>query len=1097
MKLPTLQGPWTALFVTTACALHLNVAQAQQTATIVPDHIAVISPVSLTGGGFESPAVASHQYGSIMGADWTFQLLQAPLNNPAATRGSGIANNASPTIVAATGSPEGSQAAFVHGVGRATQVRAFSPGTYRLRFDAAQRVRSGQPDTQTLRVQVGGKIIFEQKVSETGFVEYLSTPFRVTSTSNLTVKFSGRVLLGEHIALFDDVEVIEATNWNDNATWNSGQVPGISEGVYIPKYATVLMDGACEADFVEVNGALIADEQNCTIDTRWVLVETNAGLLQVGKEGSPFAFDFILTLTGAITDTPIIPGVASGTKALVVRKGGQLDLHGLEKKSWTKLASIKSSTAGSNDVITVDDHAGWAVNDEVLLVSTKWMKFRTLQYNTPRSVSRVVTAINGNNLTLGQSVDVSEYCVAPPLDYPITAHSQVSQSWTVDQRAEVGMLSHNVKVVGDVSSTTSKKGGHIMIAGMPNGRHGTARISGVELHRMGQVQEIGRYPMHWHMQVDNGLGQYFRDSSVHECYNRAITVHGTNYAKVERNVCFDTIGHAVFLEDGVEQNNEFRGNLVVFARRPVLTERMLLHDSHDHPKMPKVDAPQNQSPALFWISHPNNTFEGNVAAETIGCGYWFALHTAPSGQSAKSEWAAEFSGISAITASLGSFDGNVAHSCHVGIDLNDSIRDVPDTFPATPEDATDDVIWRNRGWEPSSQLIQVINDYKAFGCGLGIYSGTGTGNEYVDSVAFERSVLSNNGANIHMASAFTVTNSLIVHDNFEFLSPANQAGGRVFDPLPGTDQQRYQTGHALVIYDGPATLKLSHLAGFDAGSPVNNPVITDDFGAAQKHTNNIVDSLTFEGQGMPGNVFDDYTVAPNSFKGGEWGVSVLDVDGSLSRGILPGRSLISNHPMMRLIRTSNGTSPDVAAPGANAYLSTETFGHFQVYHYGVPTSPSSLMAGAGNVPEDSFTRLPNTALGFDGASFDCPVAGGSQIRQIPVIVSNIANQGTGFEYEVVIRDSLTQGAVNRIDLVVDDVQVNDVTRLKVTYEPDGTLWSPTAVYLNETGSSQLGTLSTISSGTGGTGDTRFTVTNGVMDLTMVNPQRKHRITIVW
>ena len=71
---------------------------------------------------------------------------------------------------------------------------------------------------------------------------------------------------------------------------------------------------------------------------------------------------------------------------------------------------------------------------------------------------------------------------------------------------------------------------------------------------------MARYPMHWHMMgpVD---GQYFARSSVWKSFNRCVTVHGTNNARVEGNVCYDHLGHGYFLEDGGETGNLLAGNL--------------------------------------------------------------------------------------------------------------------------------------------------------------------------------------------------------------------------------------------------------------------------------------------------------------------------------------------------------------------------------------------------------------------------------------------------------------------------------------------------------------------------------------------------------
>ncbi len=36
-----------------------------------------------------------------------------------------------------------------------------------------------------------------------------------------------------------------------------------------------------------------------------------------------------------------------------------------------------------------------------------------------------------------------------------------------------------------------------------------------------------------------------------------MTVHGTNFLRVENNVTYNTVGHCFFLEDGIEHGNEF------------------------------------------------------------------------------------------------------------------------------------------------------------------------------------------------------------------------------------------------------------------------------------------------------------------------------------------------------------------------------------------------------------------------------------------------------------------------------------------------------------------------------------------------------------
>jgi len=93
--------------------------------------------------------------------------------------------------------------------------------------------------------------------------------------------------------------------------------------------------------------------------------------------------------------------------------------------------------------------------------------------------------------------------------------------------------------------------------------NGKGYVEGVEFHRVGQTNTIGRYPMHFHL-LGTCADCYIRASSVHRSYYRCITIHGTNNATVTENVCYDVIGMGYYLEDGVEENNIISFNLAAF-----------------------------------------------------------------------------------------------------------------------------------------------------------------------------------------------------------------------------------------------------------------------------------------------------------------------------------------------------------------------------------------------------------------------------------------------------------------------------------------------------------------------------------------------------
>merc|ERR1719343_670461 len=102
---------------------------------------------------------------------------------------------------------------------------------------------------------------------------------------------------------------------------------------------------------------------------------------------------------------------------------------------------------------------------------------------------------------------------------------------------------------------------------------------------MGQETKRGRYAVHLHMACryastkegtcqgsENGMNDikiarnYFKRT-----FNRCVTVHGTDFAKIEGNIAIDITGHCLMVEDGIEEKNEFVDNLMLISKKPVDT----------------------------------------------------------------------------------------------------------------------------------------------------------------------------------------------------------------------------------------------------------------------------------------------------------------------------------------------------------------------------------------------------------------------------------------------------------------------------------------------------------------------------------------------
>lgn len=80
-----------------------------------------------------------------------------------------------------------------------------------------------------------------------------------------------------------------------------------------------------------------------------------------------------------------------------------------------------------------------------------------------------------------------------------------------------------------------------------------------------------------------------------------------HYLTIQNNVAYKAMGHAIFIEDAVETKNLIDHNLVVDTR----ASNSLLNT--------------DQSPASFWITHPDNIFRNNHAAGSDRYSYWFDL----------------------------------------------------------------------------------------------------------------------------------------------------------------------------------------------------------------------------------------------------------------------------------------------------------------------------------------------------------------------------------------------------------------------------------------------------------------------------------------
>jgi cell migration-inducing and hyaluronan-binding protein len=482
-----------------------------------------------------------------------------------------------------------------------------------------------------------------------------------------------------------------AGRWSDPATWPDRKVPAKDDMVTIAKDMHVVLDvSPPPLHGIRLDGTLsFADTQDLELTTEWIMVH---GALEIGTEARPHTRKATITLTNTVKDEDMsgMGGTTDRSDRGIMMMGGTLSLHGNRTNSWTKLS--RTADAGSRS-IEVLNAAGWRVGDEIVLAST--------DFDPRQAERRTIAAIRGNAITLDRNLDYMHF-------------GKITVG--VDERGEVGMLTRNIRIQASADAEQSFYGGHVMAMGASR-----MFVEGVEFTRMGQNLTLARYPIHWHL-IGDAKGQYIRNAAIHDTYNRCVTVHGTNFLRVENNVTYNTVGHCFFLEDGIEHGNEFVHNLGIQTKchtsKPcVPTNLAAAGERADYENRQAVRTngqaskdvllPSDNTAATFWITNPDNTYRDNVAAGADANGFWMSLPEHPNGKFEGSE-------ISAKTwprrTPFREFKGNVAHSNYDAFMFDRNIA-VNNTFGVTGSSHTG---LENPADPDSTALESVFEDLTAY-----------------------------------------------------------------------------------------------------------------------------------------------------------------------------------------------------------------------------------------------------------------------------------------------------------------------------------------------------------------------------------------------
>ncbi|XP_065902313.1 fibrocystin-L-like [Dysidea avara] len=286
-------------------------------------------------------------------------------------------------------------------------------------------------------------------------------------------------------------------------------------------------------------GLELLDALNHTIEVDNILID--GGRLVVGSQTNPFqnVATFILYGTQSSPEYILPPfGPILGAKAIGVF--GQLSLHGQERLViWTHL---NQTVFPGSDTIEVVDTTDWNIGEEIVIASTSYEMLHTEKFQ--------ILAISGNNITLNGTISYKHLGEETSID-----------GHTVIQRAEVGLLTRNIKIQsGDFVATDDQAFGCRILVGSYTNAYsvrlvGNAQLDGVEISNCGQEGHSDSFDPRYSFAVLNTRMiaadseiTYIRRSSIHDGYNSGIGVFGSDNVLISDNVIHSTVGPSVILQ---------------------------------------------------------------------------------------------------------------------------------------------------------------------------------------------------------------------------------------------------------------------------------------------------------------------------------------------------------------------------------------------------------------------------------------------------------------------------------------------------------------------------------------------------------------------
>ena len=357
--------------------------------------------------------------------------------------------------------------------------------------------------------------------------------------------------------------VSQSCQWSDPATWLTSTVPDGSSLVIVDGHVQIT-DRNAQARSIGIypGGKLtFAPNANTQLNVADLLVFKNAEL-EIGTASSPIGSNFSAEVV--FTDLPFDSNDSEQHLRGLITLDGTVAVHG-RQLGEVFIRSSGEPSSGDN-VIALEQSAsgaGWRVGDSVVIPNSTQCAVASNNGCPDLTEERTISSISGNSVTLSQSLQ---------FDHP----GARDHNGVLDFTPHVVNKSRNVVFRSENPQGTR---GHLLLHGRSDIdiRYAEFRSLGrTDIRNLGASNQKGRYPIHAHHLIGTSNGQSngyqftlvgntvdFGQENHQQDRKWGLTIHGSHYGLIERNIVYRASGAGIVTESGEEVGNRFSRNFVV------------------------------------------------------------------------------------------------------------------------------------------------------------------------------------------------------------------------------------------------------------------------------------------------------------------------------------------------------------------------------------------------------------------------------------------------------------------------------------------------------------------------------------------------------